>query len=138
MSEIDHRQQRSGVVMGLDILDGFQVSKGLFSASLVLSWLLGIGGNATREVRRLVDGLSGGDAAVWLVALAVYSAACFLCLVWKHRLFQFVVSVISVFIWIWMGFVTLWAPGYAAAAGLYEVMLGLGSIVVLYFRGRQL
>jgi PAS domain S-box-containing protein len=130
-------RERLPFVHRVDALDGFQVAKGLFALSLVLAWVFDLGNNATFEVRRLVEHFDG-NAVNWVVIMGVYAVACLICLAWKHRLIQFIVSIISILIWVWMGFVTLAAPHYVAAAGVYEMMLGLASVYVLYFRGRQL
>jgi PAS domain S-box-containing protein len=121
----------------LDVLDGFQISKGLFALSLVLAWAFDLGNSSTFEIRHLIEHFSG-NTTNWIVFMSCYVVASLACLSWKQRLFQFVVSMVSVVIWIWMGFVTMAAPSYVAAAGIYEIMLGVGSICVLYLRGRQL
>lgn len=121
----------------LDVLDGFQIAKGLFALSLVLAWVLDFGNNSTSEIRRIIQYFDRGEI-YWASLMSCYVVACLLCLAWKQRMFQFAISIVSVVIWIWMGFVTLASPHYVAAAGIYEIMLGLGSIGVLYHRGRQL
>lgn len=121
----------------LDILDGYQITKGMFALSLVLAWFLGLGSNSTVEIRRLVEYFNG-NTENWIAFMCGYTVACFVCLIWKQRIFQFAVSIVSIILWIWMGFVTIAAPGYVAAAGIYEIMLGVGSVAVLYYRGRQL
>lgn len=130
-------RERLPLVHRMDVLDGFQISKGLFALSLVLAWCFDLGNNSTYEVRRIVDELNGATVN-WVEFMSAYTVACLACLFWKQRWFQFCVSIVSIMIWIWMGFVTLAAPHYVAAAGIYEVILGLGSICVLYYRGRQL
>lgn len=130
-------KQKPPLVHRLDVLDGYQVSKGLFAFSLVLAWCFDLGNNSTYEVRRIVETLNGSTKN-WVMLMSAYTCAAVACLVWKQRWFQFIISVISVMLWLWMGVVTLASPNYVAAAGIYEVMLGLGSIVVLYYRGRQI
>jgi hypothetical protein len=121
----------------LDLLDGYQISKGLFAVSLVSAWAADIGGFSMAEINNIIVE-HDGDVAAFIAFLLTYAVATFTCVVWKHKLFQFIISLISIVMWIWMGFVTLLSPKYIAAAGIYEVMLGVGSIFVLYFRGRQL
>lgn len=121
----------------LDALDGFQASKGLFAASLVLAWLFNIGNNATLEIRHVLE-IVNGQAPYWVAFMAIYSVCCLSCLFYKINRLQFAVSLTSVMIWTWMGVVTILAPKYAAAAGIYELILGVGSICVLYFHGRRL
>src|ERR1044072_1234366 len=137
VGRLPRASERLPFIHRLDFLDGFQVCKGLFALSLVFAFVFDLGNNSTFEVRRLFEAFNG-DTVHWVSFMAAYALASLLCLVWKHRWFQFGVSVISIFIWIWMGVVTLLAPNYVAAAGIYEVMLGIGSICVLYYRGRQL
>lgn len=130
-------RERLPFIHRMDFLDGFQVCKGLFALSLVLAVIFDLGTNATFEVRRLFETFNG-DTMHWVTFMALYALACLVCLTWSQRWFQFGVSVVSILIWIWMGVVTLLAPHYVAAAGIYEVMLGIGSIFVLYYRGRRL
>jgi PAS domain S-box-containing protein len=133
------RQQSKGWFLSLsdlDATDGFQISKGLFALSLFIAYYFSIGSSATLEIRHVLE-VVNGQAPYWAAFMLIYSLTCFLCIFWKSRWFQFMVSVISVVIWIWMGSVTLLSPKYIAAAGIYELMLGVGSVVLLYFHGRR-
>jgi PAS domain S-box-containing protein len=137
IGRLPRRGERLPLIHRLDPMDGFQVAKGMFALSLVVGSVFGLGPRATMEIRQVIAALGGTPNALTLLMIT-YALSCFTCLFWKNRVLEFTISVISTVMWIWMGVITLLSPTYVAAAGIYEVMLGVGSIFVLYLRGRLL
>lgn len=130
-------RERPPLVHRLNVLDGFQLSKGLFCLSLLVAYLIFSSGQSTFEVRRIVEQI-GGSAEPWVVLTALYIVGSALCVVWKNRWFQLGFSVASAFLWLWTGTITLSAPITAPAVGIFECALGLLSVWALYVRGRHL
>lgn len=130
-------RERPPLIHRLDVLDGFQLSKGLFGLSLLGAFVLASHSGSSLEVRRIAE-LIGVDVDFWAFYMAFYCIVSVICLWWKDRWFQLGFSVASVYLWLWMGTVTLIGPTVSPAVGIYEVILGLVSICALYWRGRHL
>jgi hypothetical protein len=119
----------------LDALDAFQFIKAIYAFSLIFSWVLGVpvsigGVSAALEHVTLIPFF------VWPLIFLAYAIAASTCLFWRHEVFQLCVSLVSLLLWSFNGFISLQLPE-AAPGGIFQIFLAIISIWALYYRGRD-
>lgn len=117
----------------LGLVDGIQISNALFALSLVIAYVVGTGTYAIAEVLHLAAIV--GLTHLWFVLfLLLYILAGLSCIWLRNDKFQVGFCFASICLWCTTGTATILAPHYIAAAGIFEFLLAMANIVMLYFQ----
>lgn len=120
----------------LSVLDGFQIAKGLYAVCISTAWLLPEPLFESTALSRTLTALHF-PLAFWEVIFYIYAAASFSCFTNDHKWLKNLVSFVSCVIWPFFGIVSIMNGGHVNGDDLFKLMIGFGSLVIMYYRGRM-